>query len=116
MHRPAFRLLICLIGAAAIAACGSGGVARGEISARQVLDSIEKAKRVLLASQQADGSWKSGGGWAESHPIGVSSLALLALLNTGMTVSDAEIQRGLTWLRKQQPTNTYEISLMIQAL
>ena len=54
MHRPAFRLLICLIGAVAIAIPGSGGVARGEISARQVLDSIEKAKRALLASHRGD--------------------------------------------------------------
>jgi hypothetical protein len=90
-------------------------VATAEVSARQVLDSIEKAKRMLLKSQQPDGSW-SGGGAGDTHTVGVSSLALLALLNTGMVASDPEIQRGLGWLRRQQPTTTYEISLMIQAL
>src|SRR5579872_1554554 len=117
MKRPALRFSMCLISAAAIAVSQAGGVAVADVSARQVLDSIEKAKRVLLAQQQPDGSWKTGGGWGEQFPVGVSSLALLALLNTGMTVADPEIQRGLTWLRKQpQPTSTYEISLLIQAL
>ena len=117
MKRPFFRLLICLICAAAIAVPRAGGGALADVSAKQVLDSIEKAKRVLLALQQPDGSWKTGGGWGEQFSVGVSSLALLALLNTGMTVADVEIQRGLTWLRKQQqPTSTYEISLMVQAL
>ena len=118
MQRPAFRLFTILICALAIVVPRSGAVA--DVSARQVRDSIEKAKRVLLAAQtsggKADGSWTSGGGFSTTHPVGVSSLALLALLNTGMTVADVEIQRGLTWLRQQQPTNTYEISLMIQAL
>src|SRR5262249_50247286 len=77
--------------------------------------SIEKAKRVLLNAQQADGSWKSGGTY-DNYPTGVTSLALLSLINTGMTVSDPEIQRGLAWYRRQEPTMTYEISLMIQAL
>ena len=50
------------------------------------------------------------------HEVGISSLAILALLNTGMTPADPPIERGLTWLRKQSPSMTYEISLMIQAL
>ncbi len=116
MQRPAARLVICLLCVLAIVGPHAGGLARGELSARQVIDAIEKAKRVLLAAQQPDGSWRTGGGYGESHPVGVSSLALLALLNTGMTVADPEIQRGLTWLRKQDPNSTYEISLMVQAL
>jgi hypothetical protein len=47
-------------------------------------------------------------------PVGVTSLVLLALLSTGMTAKDQEIQRGLAWLRQQNPDQTYEISLAIQ--
>ncbi len=86
-----------------------------ELSAKQVVDSIDRAKRVLLKAQQGDGSWKTGGG-NDQYPVGVTSLALLALLNTGMTAADPEVTRGLNWLRRQEPAYTYEISLMIQAL
>ena len=92
-----------------------------ELTARQVSDSIEKAKRFLLQMQDADGSWSRGGGLDDTYggvpySVGVSSLVMLALINAGMTPADREIQRGLTWLRKQKPGYTYEISLMIQAL
>lgn len=85
-----------------------------EITSQAVLESIEKAKAYLLKAQRADGSWQE-----ETSPfrVGITSLALLALINTGMTAQDREIQRGLTWLRdpRQDPGGTYEISLMIQA-
>src|SRR5262245_44941144 len=109
------RLVTCFVCAAVIAQGPGRSLSAAEISAKQVVDSIEKAKRVLLKAQQADGSWKSGGG-NDQYPVGVTSLALLALLNTGMTANDPEVARGLNWLRRQDPSYTYEISLMIQAL
>jgi Zn-dependent protease with chaperone function len=87
----------------------------GELSARQVTDAIGKAKRALLTAQQRDGSWKLAPD-IDQYRVGVSSLAMLALLNSGMSTADPEIQRGLDWLRRQEPTYTYEISLMIQTL
>jgi beta-lactamase regulating signal transducer with metallopeptidase domain len=89
--------------------------ARRHPSAQELLGAIDKAKRELLKLQQPDGSW-SGGGSGDTHTVGVSSLALLALFNTGMSADDPAVQRGLVWLRRQEPTTTYEISLMIQAL
>jgi hypothetical protein len=115
MHRSVRRLILCLACAGTLLLPGRGALFAAELTARQVIDSIDKAKRALLKAQQPDGSWKTGGTY-DQYPIGVSSLVLLALLNTGMTVSDPEIKRGLDWLRRQEPTMTYEISLMIQAL
>lgn len=113
MRRNIFRIAVCVLCAGSILArCPAAPAA--EVTAKQVLDSIDRAKRLLLKAQQADGSWR--GGQNDHYTIGVSSLALLALLNTGMTVGDPEIERGLNWLRRQQPSMTYEISLMIQAL
>src|SRR5713226_9718224 len=114
MRRHILRLAVCLVCVGLLLVPRGAGL-HADVSAKQVLDSIDKAKRVLLKSQQPDGSWRLGGG-GEQFAVGVTSLTLLALLNTGMTVSDPEIQRGLGWLRRQDPNMTYEISLMIQAL
>lgn len=86
-----------------------------ELSAKDVLASIDSAKRALLKAQQPDGSWHSQGG-NDSFNVGVTSLTLLALLNCNMTTDDPEIKRGLDWLRRQEPILTKEVSLMIQAL
>jgi beta-lactamase regulating signal transducer with metallopeptidase domain len=89
--------------------------ARIQPSAKELLEAIDKAKQFLIKSQEPDGTW-NGGGSGDTHTVGVTSLTLLALLNAGMSADDPEIQRGLGWLRQQQPQTTYEISLMIQAL
>jgi Domain of unknown function (DUF4159) len=91
------------------------GRCRGEeINSQAVLESIERGKSFLLKAQQADGSWS---GENSTFDVGVTSLALLALINTGMTTQEKEIQRGLIWLRdpRRDPDMTYQISLMIQA-
>ncbi|MEX0727729.1 MAG: DUF4159 domain-containing protein [Planctomycetaceae bacterium] len=87
-----------------------------DISKEQVLRSIELAQKFLLNNQQEDGSWA---GKESRYPTGVTSLALLALINSGMTADNEKIQRGLKYLRsikEPDPAMTYEISLMISAL
>jgi hypothetical protein len=91
---------------------GMSPAARGEITEKRVLDSIQRAKRYLIDQQRADGAWPSTG-----HEVGVTSLAMLALINAGLTSHDPPIARGLKYLRTvQEPTKTYEVSLMIMAL
>jgi len=93
---------------------GGSSAVRGEDPLRvPVLRSIDLAKRYLLRQQTPDGSWQ--GGRHQQH-VGVTSLVLMALINTGMTSQDPEIQRGLNWLRVAQTETIYEISLKIQAL
>ncbi len=111
MRRSMRPLLLGMVCATTLFLAPGGGLVAAEITAKQVLDAIERAKRVLLKAQQPDGSWN-----ADDHVVGETSLVLLSLLNTGMTVADPEISRGLNWLRQQSPSLTYEISLMIQAL
>ena len=94
-------------------AWGPGRVARGDDPLRQpVLNSIDLARKLLLRKQEPDGAWR---GERVGQQVGVTSLVLLALLNTGMTAQDAAIQRGLDWLRSNQSDLTYEVSLKIQA-
>jgi hypothetical protein len=115
MRRLHLRLLTCGTLAAVFMTWNLARPARAELNAKQLVDAIEKAKQLLLLQQQEDGSWKQGKG-VEQYETGDTSLALLALLNTGMSLNDPPIERGLNWLRRKRPETTYEISLMIQVL
>ena len=99
---------ICLIFAAS---------ARAEVTAEEVLDSIERGKKYLVNAQNPlTGSWFDQG-TGPNHPVGVASLAVLALINSGMTAEDPPVARGLVYLRgAAEPQETYDISLMIMAL
>jgi hypothetical protein len=113
MNVRRFPLTLILCAAAFSLATGVRCPGAEDPLRQPVANAIERAKRYLLRQQQPDGSWQTELG---THAVGVQSLALLALLNTGMTLEDREIQKGLAWLRRQDPESTYEISLMIQAL
>lgn len=92
-------------------------IAAADLSAEVVLRSIEQGQGLLKTQQRPDGSWR-----AESQPdhiVGITSLGVLALLNSGMTVRDRPVQRGLEFLRRipsGEPRETYDVSLMIMAL
>ncbi|WP_166820282.1 DUF4159 domain-containing protein [Thalassoroseus pseudoceratinae] len=97
---------------------GAAAIAQDdELSAQQVLTSIERGRRFLLSQQANDGAWRVDG--SQQYEIGVTSLVLLALINSGMTADDPEIAKGLTYLRnirEPDPDFTYDISLMLMAL
>lgn len=87
-----------------------------ELSAKSVADSIERGRDFLLKQQNDNGSWKGPG---VNYTVGVSSLALMALVNCGMTADEEPVQRGLKYLRSVRPgksKGTYQVSLMIMAL
>lgn len=87
-----------------------------ELSAKAVADSIERGREFLIREQNEDGSWPVPGG---TYKPGMSCLALMALINCGMTAEDDSIQRGLKYLRSIRapgPKGTYQTSLMIMTL
>ena len=80
-----------------------------------VTRSIMRARRFLVSRQKKDGSW--GSPVRSTNPVGVSSLALLALVNAGMATDDASIRLSLSYLRRvRKPAETYDAALMISAL
>jgi hypothetical protein len=94
---------------------GAPPVRADEPTEEAVINAIERGKRFLAGEQNRDGSWLAAptGG----HRIGTTSLVLLALLNSGMTHNDEPVRKGLEYLRREQdPSKTYEVSLMISAL
>lgn len=88
-----------------------------DLSAEDVIGSIERGKSFLASQQNPDGSWSTGAG--DGYKVGVTSLALLALINSGMKITEPPVAKGLQYLRglkQSEPQKTYEVSLMIMAL
>lgn len=93
--------------------------ARAEITAEEVRGAIDRGSKYLLRQQRGDGSWSAGAdGILGGHwNLGVTSLTVLALLNSGIEADHPQMVKALEYLRSaEEPGRTYEISLMIMAL
>jgi hypothetical protein len=81
----------------------------------QVRRSIQDGVAHLKQEQRGDGNWpvrrleSRGDG-------GAAALALLALLNAGQPVTDETVRRGLAYLRRVEPKDTYTVSLQTMVL
>src|SRR3954469_7359671 len=64
----------------------------------RVRSSIERGVRYLRREEKGRGNWEPSQ-VANDKPGGSTTLALLALLNSGVPVDDPMIQRGLGFLR-----------------
>jgi hypothetical protein len=86
-----------------------------------VKKAIDRGVRFLEAQQKQDGSWRGGLSTA-NYEIGVTSLAIIALINSDVPVNSPVIQNGLNFLRGLDLEETrrrhavYEFSLAIMAL
>ncbi len=87
-----------------------------EILRQRVLQAIANAQKFLLGAQKRDGSWPNT--HYMSNDIGFTSLATLALLNSGVPADSEPIRRAVNWLKRPEtePDRTYDISLAIMAL
>lgn len=112
-------VMLCAVGTA----CWSVPLyAQGALEER-VLKSIRRAQDYLIQCQIRDGSGLDGS-WARSpiqqaqlpFEVGMSSLAMLSLISSGMTARDEPIERGLRYLRSAKlatTQKTYQDSLML---
>jgi WD40 repeat protein len=87
---------------------------------KQVRDATRRAQKFLTGVQKNDGSF---GGLGFENPrrnlytTGVTSLAVFALLESGMNRDDPAIAHSLDFLRTSPlPDSTYEVSTMLLAL
>ncbi|MFM7035018.1 MAG: DUF4159 domain-containing protein [Planctomycetia bacterium] len=81
-----------------------------QVAAEKIEQSIEKARAWLLKKQQRDGSWECVMRTNETR-VGATALTVLALANAGVEVTDPAMAKSLAWLRKQEPKDTYSVSL-----
>lgn len=78
--------------------------------AESVRVAIERGKRFLIEKEGGTGKWEVDLA-TTSWPGGWSSLAMLALMNAGVSRDDPVIQRGLKALREIPPSRTYVVAL-----
>jgi hypothetical protein len=85
---------------------------RAEPLVDRVRDAIQRGVQFLRAKEDGKGHWEvdtiSTPGGA---PGGETCLAMLALLNAGVKPDDPIIERGLEYLRRVPPRNTYVVGL-----
>ena len=95
-------------------------VLAADLSEQEVKFAIERGKKYLIDKQKGDGSWTIDS--AIEVRVGITSLCVLALINSGLTSQDPPVIKGLQYLRKISPEDlagtfeTYQNSLLIMAL
>jgi hypothetical protein len=69
--------------------------------------------KFLKAQQKSDGSWAFAG-----HDVGITALCTIALIENGVPLNDAALQKGYEYVKKNSDslTNTYDLSLVIVLL
>ena len=88
-----------------------------KLSPQLVRQKIRKAHLWLKVRQNGDGSFTPTR-VAQTHKVGLTSMALLAMMNSGLKPTDPNVKKGLRYLRnlRSLPTQTYDASLMLMAL
>lgn len=88
-----------------------------DIRAEDVKAGIAKGVKYLSQTQQANGGWENDRDdlpkITMANPGGKTALALLALLNCGVTPKDATVALGMKYLRTISPEKTYVCALQI---
>jgi Domain of unknown function (DUF4159) len=120
---PPRRLLLAVLVAAVVLggtlASGRVGFSAdregAKVSPEKIQRSIEKARDWLLREQEPNGSWQVAMR-ADDTRVGATALVMLALANAGVASDHAQMQRGLEWMRRQKPEETYSVSLQTMLL
>ncbi|MEZ6125340.1 MAG: DUF4159 domain-containing protein [Planctomycetaceae bacterium] len=96
------------------------------LSDAKLRDRVQAAMKAgtdwLIREQQDNGSWKSTTGIYSEYTVGVTSLAVLALINCDVPLESPAVRRGLEFLRNlptsepKSDRSLYEASVMIMAL
>jgi len=76
--------------------------------ANALQQAVQRGTVFLRNAQRDDGAWLAQ---SDNRRVGMTALCTLALLKSGMKVTDAPIQNALTTLRKAEPKMTYGIAL-----
>lgn len=111
-------LRVCLVAAMLFVFVGETcAQRRQEPLADQVKKSIDKGVEFLKKEQlrRNNGSWEIDIVFVDFEGAG-TSMAILALLNAGVPVTDPAVQNGLRFLRGVEPTRTYVRALQTMVL
>jgi len=113
------RVVSLAIAALVVAASCAARPGRAEepapLAPEQIQRAVEKARDWLSREQEADGSWECAMRTQDTR-VGATALVMLALANAGVTSDEPALRRGLDWLRRQEPEETYSVSLQTLVL
>lgn len=89
-----------------------------DLSGPAVKEAIDRGGKFLITQQNADGTWHVND---DGFTLGVTSLATMALINSGYSTQEPAIKRALAYLRRDQVSQlahhqTYQLALQIMAL
>lgn len=74
-----------------------------QLNDQQLREGVKKALAhgcdFLKRTQDADGSWSAQGGTLLKFRDGITSLAIMAQINSDVPIDSNEVQRGLDYLR-----------------
>jgi hypothetical protein len=129
LKRPAYFPLAILFFALLLIPCSpcraQGNAREAQFDDVQLRAAIKKAMDkgcdFLKTQQEGSGAWSSSSRLLEFR-VGITSLAVMALINCDVPVDSPEIQRGLDFLRdlppggSNGPGSVYETSLAVMAL
>ena len=85
------------------------------LTPQQIQRSIEKARDWLIKEQRGNGSWECAMRTDDTR-VGATALVMLALANAGVAADQPALAKGLDWLRRQEPAETYSVSLQTMVL
>jgi len=93
-------------------------VTAADLSGAAVKEAIDRGRKFLITQQGADGAWRVND---DGFTLGVTSLATMALINSGTSLQEPAVRKALTFLRRDHDSvlthhQTYQISLQIMAL
>ncbi|MDF1745625.1 MAG: hypothetical protein P1V19_18140, partial [Gimesia sp.] len=99
------QFILVLVAAISLIVLTSSAKAQTE---KEVTESRLKGIEFLKSQQKDDGSWEY-----EGHPVGITALCTLALLENGVPVNDPLIQKGRMFVLKESEKlkSTYDLAL-----
>jgi hypothetical protein len=85
--------------------------------AAPIADAVKKGVAGLRMLQERNGSFVDRtGSWARDFPVGVTSLAVMALLHSGVKADDPAIRSGLAFIHGQAFKKTYDVAAVLMLL
>ncbi len=100
---------------ALLAPASPAGDRAEEAETKRVRAAVARGVDYLKREQRPDGTWESGI-FSTTHPAGVTSMVVLALLEAGVGTDDRAVAQALKFLEKQRPDHTYVLSLQTLVL
>jgi hypothetical protein len=82
-----------------------------------ISDAVKKGVAAIRKLQEGNGSFVDrSGSFAREFPVGVTSLALMALLHSGVKADDPTLKSGFAFVRGQSFKKTYEVAAVLMLL